>query len=145
MAPVVAMQHVELPVELPEAFEPKRANRWVLCLEPIEPYVVKRIECPSVCSDEGRASAMTITMHNVVGSKQNGTLKDWIRSRRKNAGTLRFFDVAGNVDETWRFDALPTSLEFDPLDYESEKAFVTRLTVEITNFTIENHASSVVA
>lgn len=129
-------------VELPESFEPKRTNRWVLCLEPIESYVVKRIECPSVCSDEKRTSAMTITMHNVIGSRQNAVLKNWIGSQKRNAGTLRFLDVAGNVDEVWRFDALPTSLEFDPLDYESERAFVTRLTVEITNFAIENPASS---
>lgn len=132
---------------LPNKFEPKRKNRWVLMIEGIDAYIIKTTARPSIKTDEveipfinsrrylaglTKFDAMAVTLHDPIAPSGAQQIMEWVRlhfeSVSGRAGyadfykrdvQLKLLDPVGTVIELWDIKgALILEATFGELTYE---------------------------
>lgn len=134
---------------IPNKFEPKRANRWVLSMEGIDSYLIKTASRPKFTGEEKeipfinsrryvagnyKFEQMTITLHDPIAPSGAQQVMEWIRlhfeSVSGRAGYADFYkrdlqikllDPVGTVVELWDIKgAFIVNAEFGELKYEGD-------------------------
>ena len=133
---------------LPNKFEPKRKNRFVLAIEGIDAFLIKStgrpkwtggtVEIPFINSyrriAQGRAKwdAISVTLHDPIAPSGAQQVMEWIRTHNETvsgrAGYADFYkrdiqikilDPIGTVVELWDIKgAFLTSVAFNDLAYD---------------------------
>jgi len=151
---------------LPNKFEPKRKNRWVLMVEGIDAYICKttarptyeteEIEVPFVNSRRYLAgptkfATMTVTLHDPIAPSGAQQVMEWIRlhfeSVSGRAGYADFYkrdiqlkvlDPIGTVVELWDIKgAFITNATFGELTYEDGTLTEISLTLRYDNAVLQ--------
>lgn len=151
---------------IPNKFEPKRKNRWVLMIEGIDAYIVKKAARPTVKTDEveipfinsrryvaGKTSfePMNITLHDPIAPSGAQQVMEWIRlhfeSVSGRAGyadfykrdiQLKMLDPVGTVIELWDVKgAFITNAQFGELDYGGADPQEIQLTLRFDNCVLQ--------
>ena len=132
---------------LPNKFEPKRKNRWVLMIEGIDAYIIKTTARPTVTTEEvevpfinarrylaglTKFNTIAVTLHDPIAPSGAQQIMEWVRlhfeSVSGRAGyadfykrnlQLKLLDPVGNVIEQWDMTGVfPTEINFGDLTYE---------------------------
>ena len=132
---------------LPNRFEPKRKNRWVLQIEGIDAFLLKTAQRPTITTDEvempfvnsrryiatlTKFSEMNVTLYDAIAPSGAQQVMEWIRlhfeSVSGRAGYADFYkrdvqlklvDPVGTVIELWDIKgAFIKSATFGDLTYE---------------------------
>lgn len=132
---------------LPNRFEPKRKNRWVLQIEGIDAFLLKTAQRPTITTDEvempfvnsrryiatlTKFSEMNVTLYDAIAPSGAQQVMEWIRlhfeSVSGRAGYADFYkrdvqlklvDPVGTVIELWDIKgAFIRSATFGDLTYE---------------------------
>lgn len=132
---------------LPNKFEPKRKNRWVLAIEGIDAFICKTAARPTVTTEEvevpfinshrylagkTKFNPITVTLHDPIAPSGAQQIMEWIRlcfeSVSGRAGyadfykrdiQLKLLDPVGTVVELWDIKgAFILEANFGELTYE---------------------------
>jgi hypothetical protein len=132
---------------LPNKFEPKRSNRWVLAIEGIDSYIVKTASRPKFTGEEVeipfinsrryvagnvKFEQMTITLHDPIAPSGAQQVMEWIRLHYESVSgrsgyadfykrdiQLKLLDPVGTVVELWDVKgAFIVNAEFGELKYD---------------------------
>ncbi len=151
---------------LPNAFEPKKKNRWVLMIEGIDAYIIKTAARPTMTTDAievpfinsrryvaglTKFGTMAITLHDPIAPSGAQQVMEWVRlhfeSVSGRAGyadfykrdiQLKLLDPVGTVVELWDIKgALITEANFGELTYEAGDLAEISLTVQIDNAVLQ--------
>jgi len=143
---------------LPNRFEPKRKNRWVLQIEGIDAYLCKTASRPKVTTEEiempfinsvrylaakTRFDKINVTLQDAIAPSGSQQVMEWIRlcfesvSGRsgyadfyKRDIQLKMIDPVGTVIELWDIKgAFITNADFGALAYDDHAAM--EITIEI--------------
>lgn len=133
---------------LPNKFEPKKKNRFLLCVEGIDAFLVKTASQPSMTTEEveipfmnsrryvaglSKFEVMNVTLMDAIAPSGSQQVMEWIRlcyecvSGRsgysdfmKRDIQLKLVDPLGTVISLWDIKgAFLTSVNFGDLDYGS--------------------------
>lgn len=155
----MATETLDVTSMLPQKFEPKRKNRWVLMIEGIDAYIVKSASRPSMTMNPveipfinsvryiaGRAQfeEMAVTLHDPIAPSGAQQVMEWIRSCQETVSgragyadfykrdiQLKLLDPIGTVVELWDIKgAFITSAQFGELTYE-DTGTVADITLQI--------------
>lgn len=136
---------------LPNRFEPKRKNRWVLQIEGIDAFLCKTASRPKVTTEEiempfvnsvrylaakTRFDKINVTLQDAIAPSGSQQVMEWIRlcfeSVSGRAGyadfykrdvQLKMIDPVGTVVELWDIKgAFITSANFGELSYDDHAA-----------------------
>lgn len=162
----MAAETLDVTSMLPNAFQPKSKNRWVLCIEGIDAYIIKtaarptytteEIELPFINSRRYLAGAtkfetMTVTLHDPIAPSGAQQVMEWIRlhfesiSGRsgyadfyKRSIQLKLLDPIGSVVEMWDIvGAFITNASFGELTYEDSTLTEISLTLRFDNAVLQ--------
>ena len=151
---------------LPNKFEPKRQNRWVLAIEGIDAFLVKTAKRPSISFNEttreyinskrylaGKADLGTfdVTIHDPIAPSGSQQVMEWIRSHYESVSgrsgyadfykrdiQLKLLDPVGTVVEFWDIKgAFLTSADFGGLDYGSDEPTEISLSMRFDNCVLQ--------
>lgn len=132
---------------LPNRFEPKRKNRWVLMIEGIDAYIIKTAARPTVTTESlplpfinstrylaGKTTygPMAVTLHDPIAPSGAQQVMEWIRLHFESVSgrsgyadfykrdiQLKLLDPVGTVVELWDVKgALILEAAFGDLSYE---------------------------
>jgi len=135
----------------PNKFEPKRGNRWVLCIEGIDAFLIKTAARPKISIESieipwinhkrylaGKSSfdEMSITLYDAIAPSGAQQVMEWIRTHFESVSgragyadfykrdiQLKLLDGPGTTVELWDIKgAFITSADFGGLDYASNDA-----------------------
>ncbi len=151
---------------LPNKFEPKRMNRWVLAIEGIDAFLCKTAKRPSISFNEttieyingkrylaGKADLGTldVTIHDPIGPSGAQQVMEWIRTHYESVSgrsgyadfykrniQLKLLDPVGTVVEFWDIKgAFLTGADFGGLDYGSDDPTEISLTMRYDNCVLQ--------
>ena len=151
---------------LPNKFEPKRQNRWILMVEGLDAYIMKTaarptftteaVEVPFINSRRYLAGltklgTMAITLHDPIAPSGAQQVMEWIRlhlemvSGRagyadfyKRDAQMKLLDPVGTVIELWDLKgALITECNFGTLTYEDGTPVEIALTLQCDNAVLQ--------
>lgn len=151
---------------LPNQFEPKKKNRWVLMIEGIDAYIIKTAARPTMTTDAievpfinsrryvaglTKFGTMAITLHDPIAPSGAQQVMEWVRlhfeSVSGRAGyadfykrdiQLKLLDPVGTVVELWDIKgALITEANFGELTYEAGDLAEISLTIQIDNAVLQ--------
>lgn len=151
---------------LPNKFEPKRKNRWVLMIEGIDAYICKSAARPTMSTEEvplpfinstrylaGKTTFSTIpvTLHDPIAPSGAQQIMEWIRlhfeSVSGRAGyadfykrdiQLKLLDPVGTVIELWDIKgAFIMEANFGELTYEDGGPVEISLTLRFDNAVLQ--------
>ncbi len=151
---------------LPNAFEPKKKNRWVLMIEGIDAYIIKTAARPTMTTDAievpfinsrryvaglTKFGTMAITLHDPIAPSGAQQVMEWVRlhfeSVSGRAGyadfykrdiQLKLLDPVGTVVELWDIKgALITEANFGELTYEAGDLAEISLTIQVDNCVLQ--------
>ena len=134
---------------LPNKFEPKRANRWVLQIEGIDAFLIKTAKRPTMTLEEitipfinakrylaggFKFETMDITLHDPIAPSGAQQIMEWIRTHYESVSgragyadfykrdiQLKLLDPIGTVVELWDIKgAFITSTNYGDLSYEDD-------------------------
>jgi len=135
---------------LPNKFEPKRKNRFVLAIEGIDSFLVKDVNRPDftmksqkidfinsyrkIGNGKGEWADLTVKLHDPIAPSGAQQTMEWVRTHYESvsgrAGYADFYkrdiqikvlDPVGTVIELWDIKgAFLTSVGFDGLSYASD-------------------------
>lgn len=132
---------------IPNKFEPKRKNRWVLMIEGIDAYIIKTAARPQVTTEEveipfinsrrylaGKTTfnPMSVTLHDPIAPSGAQQVMEWIRLHFESVSgrsgyadfykrdiQLKMLDPVGTVIELWDIKgAFITDANFNEVTYE---------------------------
>jgi hypothetical protein len=132
---------------LPNKFEPKRKNRWVLMIEGIDAYIIKTTARPSVKTEEvevpfinsrrylaglTKFDTLAVTLHDPIAPSGAQQIMEWVRLHFESVSgrsgyadfykrdiQLKLLDPVGTVVELWDIKgAFLTEATFGELTYE---------------------------
>lgn len=147
---------------LPNKFEPKRKNRWVLMIEGLDAYIIKTTSRPTVATEEveipfinsrrylaGKTTFNTIpvTLHDPIAPSGAQQVMEWIRTCYESVSgragyadfykrdvQLKLLDPVGTVVELWDIKgAFCTEVNFGELTYEDGGPAEISLTLRFDN------------
>jgi hypothetical protein len=151
---------------IPNKFEPKRKNRWVLMIEGIDAYIIKTAARPQITTEEvpvpfinstrylaGKTtfSTMGVTLHDPIAPSGAQQVMEWIRlhfeSVSGRAGyadfykrdiQLKMLDPVGTVIELWDIKgAFITDANFNEVTYEDGNPTEISLTLRFDNCVLQ--------
>lgn len=151
---------------LPNKFEPKRKNRWVLMIEGIDAYIVKTTARPTITTEEvevpfinsrrylagtTKFETMAVTLHDPIAPSGAQQVMEWVRlhfeSVSGRAGyadfykrdiQLKLLDPVGTVVELWDIKgAFITNAQFGELAYEGGELAEIQLTLRFDNAVLQ--------
>lgn len=143
---------------LPNRFEPKRKNRWVLQIEGIDAFLLKTASRPTITTEEiempfvnsvrylaakTRFNTINITLQDAIAPSGSQQVMEWIRlcfeSVSGRAGyadfykrdvQLKMIDPVGTVVELWDIKgAFIRSANFGELSYDDHAAMEIQLEI----------------
>jgi hypothetical protein len=143
---------------LPNQFEPKMTNRWVLMIEGIDAFILKTAERPKMKTEENeipwinstryvagktKFEPMAVTLLDPIAPSASQQVMEWVRlnfeavSGRagyadfyKRDVQLKILDGIGNVVELWDIKgAFCTDVDFGELTYDEQKPQEIKLTI----------------
>ncbi len=151
---------------LPNKFEPKRKNRWILMIEGIDAYICKTAARPTVTTEEvempfinarrylagqTKFNTIAVTLHDPIAPSGAQQIMEWIRlhfeSVSGRAGyadfykrdvQLKLLDPVGTIVELWDIKgAFITEANFGELTYEDGGAVEISLTLRYDNAVLQ--------
>ena len=151
---------------IPNKFEPKRKNRWVLMIEGIDAYIIKTAARPQVTTEEVeipfinsrryvagnvKFEQMTITLHDPIAPSGAQQVMEWIRTHFESVSgragyadfykrdiQLKMLDPVGTVVELWDIKgAFLTAADFGSLDYSTSDPSEISLTIRYDNCVLQ--------
>jgi len=151
---------------LPNKFEPKRKNRWVLMIEGIDAYIIKTAARPTVTTEEvvvpfinatrylaGKTTFNTIpvTLHDPIAPSGAQQVMEWVRLHYESVSgrsgyadfykrdiQLKMLDPVGTVIELWDVKgAFITEVNFGELSYEEGAVAEISLTLRFDNAVLQ--------
>ena len=135
---------------LPNKFEPKRSDRWVLAIEGIDAFLVKTSGRPNweigsqefkfinsyrrIAGGRGTWSSISVTLYDPIAPSGAQQVMEWIRTHHESvsgrAGYADFYkrdiqikilDPVGTVVELWDIKgAFLTGVDFNDLNYDDD-------------------------
>jgi hypothetical protein len=135
---------------LPNKFEPKRQNRFVLAIEGIDSFLIKSTDRPNfsidsvelpfinsyrrIANGRGRWSGISVTLYDPIAPSGAQQVMEWIRTHSETvsgrAGYADFYkrdiqikvlDPVGTVVELWDIKgAFLTGVDFSGLSYDDD-------------------------
>jgi len=143
----MATETLDVTSMLPQKFEPKRKNRWVMMIEGIDAYIVKSAARPSMTlnpveipfinsvryiAGRGQFEEMQVTLHDPIAPSGAQQVMEWVRSAHESVSgragyadfykrdiQLKLLDPIGTVVELWDIKgAFITSVQFGDMTYE---------------------------
>jgi hypothetical protein len=162
----MAAETLDVTSMLPRNFEPKRKNRWVLCVEGIDAYIIKTAARPTYETEEieipfinsrryvaglTKFGTMNVTLHDPIAPSGAQQVMEWIRlhfesiSGRagyadfyKRSIQLKLLDPIGSVCELWDVHgAFLTNVTFGELSYEDGALAEITLTLRFDNCALQ--------
>jgi hypothetical protein len=162
----MAAETLDVSSMIPNKFEPKRKNRWVLMIEGIDAYIIKTATRPTYTTDEveipfinsrryvaglSKFEPMNVTLHDPIAPSGAQQVMEWVRlhfeSVSGRAGyadfykrdiQLKLLDPVGTVIELWDIKgAFITSANFGELSYEGAEAQEIQLTLRFDNCVLQ--------
>lgn len=162
----MAAETLDVTSMLPNVFEPKRKNRWVLMIEGIDSYILKTVQRPTYTTEEielpfinsrrylagaTKFETMTVTLHDPIAPSGAQQVMEWIRlhfeSISGRAGyadmykrdvQLKLLDPVGSVIELWDVKgAFITNASFGDLSYEDNTLCEISLTLRYDNVALQ--------
>ena len=151
---------------IPNKFEPKRKNRWVLMIEGIDAYIIKTAARPTITTEEmpisfinatrylaGKTTfeTMSVTLHDPIAPSGAQQAMEWIRTCYESVSgragyadfykrdiQLKMLDPVGTVVELWDIKgAFCTSVGFGELSYEGGELAEITLTIRFDNAVLQ--------
>jgi hypothetical protein len=151
---------------IPNKFEPKRKNRWVLMIEGIDAYIIKTAARPQIQTEEvpvpfinstrylaGKTTfgTMGVTLHDPIAPSGAQQVMEWLRlhfeSVSGRAGyadfykrdiQLKMLDPVGTVIELWDIKgAFITDANFNEVTYEDGNPTEISLTLRFDNCVLQ--------
>jgi hypothetical protein len=151
---------------IPNKFEPKRKNRWVLMIEGIDAYIIKTAARPQVTTEEvpipfinstrylaGKTTfnAMNVTLHDPIAPSGAQQVMEWIRLHFESVSgrsgyadfykrdiQLKMLDPVGTVIELWDIKgAFITDANFNEVTYEDGAPVEIALTLRYDNCVLQ--------
>jgi hypothetical protein len=151
---------------IPNKFEPKRKNRWVLMIEGIDAYIIKTAARPQVTTEEvpipfinstrylaGKTTfnAMNVTLHDPIAPSGAQQVMEWIRLHFESVSgrsgyadfykrdiQLKMLDPVGTVIELWDIKgAFITDANFNEVTYEDGNPVEIALTLRYDNCVLQ--------
>jgi hypothetical protein len=151
---------------IPNKFEPKRKNRWVLMIEGIDAYIIKTAARPQVTTEEvpipfinstrylaGKTTfnAMNVTLHDPIAPSGAQQVMEWIRLHFESVSgrsgyadfykrdiQLKMLDPVGTVVELWDIKgAFITDANFNEVTYEDGNPVEIALTLRYDNCVLQ--------
>jgi len=151
---------------IPNKFEPKRKNRWVLMIEGIDAYIIKTAQRPQVTTEEvpipfinstrylaGKTTfnAMNVTLHDPIAPSGAQQVMEWIRLHFESVSgrsgyadfykrdiQLKMLDPVGTVIELWDIKgAFITDANFNEVTYEDGNPVEIALTLRYDNCVLQ--------
>jgi hypothetical protein len=151
---------------IPNKFEPKRKNRWVLMIEGIDAYIIKTAARPQVTTEEveipfinsrrylaGKTTfnAMNVTLHDPIAPSGAQQVMEWIRLHFESVSgrsgyadfykrdiQLKMLDPVGTVVELWDIKgAFITDANFNEVTYEDGAPVEIALTLRYDNAVLQ--------
>lgn len=131
-------------------FEPKRKNRWLLCIEGVDAYLMKTAARPSVTTErielpwinnarylagKTRFEEMSVTLTDAIAPSASQQVMEWMRLCHevvtgrsgyadfyKRDIQLKMLDPIGTVVELWDYKgAFITNSNFGDLSYDAHE------------------------
>ena len=162
----MAAETLDVTSMIPNKFEPKRKNRWILMIEGIDAYIIKTAARPQVTTEEveipfinsrrylaGKTTfnAMNVTLHDPIAPSGAQQVMEWIRTHYESVSgragyadfykrnlQLKLLDPIGTVVEHWDiFGAQITSVQFNDLDYSGDEPVEIQLTIQPENCVLQ--------
>ncbi len=147
---------------LPNQFEPKKKNRWVLMIEGVDAYIIKTAARPQMTTDAievpfinsrrylaglTKFGTMAVTLHDPIAPSGAQQVMEWIRLHFESVSgrsgyadfykrdiQLKLLDPVGTVVELWDIKgALITEANFGELTYENGELAEISLTLQVDN------------
>lgn len=151
---------------IPNKFEPKRKNRWVLMIEGIDAYIIKTAARPQITTEDvpipfinstrylaGKTTfgTMGVTLHDPIAPSGAQQVMEWLRlhfeSVSGRAGyadfykrdiQLKMLDPVGTVIELWDIKgAFITDANFNEVTYEDGNPTEISLTLRFDNCVLQ--------
>ncbi len=151
---------------LPNKFEPKRKNRWVLMIEGIDAYIIKTTARPSMKTEEvelpfinsrryltglTKFDTMAVTLHDPIAPSGAQQIMEWVRLQFESVSgrsgyadfykrdiQLKLLDPVGTVIELWDIKgAWLTEATFGELTYEDGAPAEITLTLRFDNAVLQ--------
>lgn len=151
---------------IPNKFEPKRKNRFVLMVEGVDAYVIKTTSRPTVTTEEvempfinsrrylaglTKFNTIPITLHDPIAPSGAQQVMEWVRMHYESvsgrAGYADFYkrdlvikvlDPVGTVVEYWDIKgAFITEANFGELTYEDGGPTEISLTIRFDNCVLQ--------
>lgn len=151
---------------LPNKFEPKRKNRWVLMIEGIDAYILKSAARPQMTTEPiampfinstrylaGKTTFGTtqITLHDPIAPSGAQQVMEWVRLHYESVSgragyadfykrdvQLKLLDPVGTVVELWDGKGVMiTEANFGDLNYEEGGGTDITLTLQADNWVLQ--------
>jgi hypothetical protein len=151
---------------IPNKFEPKRKNRWVLMIEGIDAYIIKSAARPQVTTEEvavpfinstrylaGKTTfgQMAVTLHDPIAPSGSQQIMEWIRLHFESVSgrsgyadfykrdiQLKMLDPVGTVIELWDIKgAFILDANFNEVTYEDGNPVEITLSLRYDNAVLQ--------
>jgi len=151
---------------LPNKFEPKRKNRWVLMIEGIDAYIIKTAKRPTVTTEPvevpfinsrrwlagaTKYGTMEITLHDPIAPSGAQQVMEWVRLHFESVSgrsgyadfykrdiQLKLLDPVGTVIELWDCKgAMINEASFGELTYEDGGMAEISLTIQCDQYVLQ--------
>lgn len=152
---------------LPNKFEPKRQNRWVLAIEGIDAFLMKSTKRPTFSMAKKKIDFInsyrnisgkldmgniSVTLHDPIAPSGAQQVMEWIRTHMESVSgragyadfykrdiQLKLLDPIGTVVELWDIKgAFISNADFgSTLDYGSDDVVAISLTIEFDNCVLQ--------
>ena len=162
----MAAETLDVTSMIPNKFEPKRKNRWILMIEGIDAYIIKTTSRPTITTEEvevpfinsrrylaGKTSFGTIacTLHDPIAPSGAQQVMEWVRTHFESVSgrsgyadfykrdiQLKLLDPVGTVIELWDIKgSFITSANFGELGYDGADAQEIQLTLRFDNCVLQ--------
>jgi hypothetical protein len=162
----MAAETLDVTSMLPNKFEPKRKNRWILMIEGIDAYIIKTAARPSYETEEievpfinsrrylagtTKFGTMAVTLHDPIAPSGAQQVMEWIRMHFESVSgragyadfykrdvQLKVLDPIGSVVELWDIKgALITNATFGDMSYEDGALVEISLTLRFDNAVLQ--------
>jgi hypothetical protein len=162
----MAAETLDVTSMIPNKFEPKRKNRWVLMIEGVDAFIVKTAARPSYTTEAvevpfinsrrylagpTKLGTMAITLHDPIAPSGAQQIMEWIRLHFESVSgrsgyadfykrdiQLKLLDPVGTVVELWDIKgALITEANFGELTYEDGGLQEIALTLQADNAVLQ--------
>lgn len=151
---------------IPQKFEPKRKNRWILQIEGVDAYLMKTAARPTFTTDEvelpfinsrryvtglTKFNEMAVTLHDPIAPSGAQQIMEWIRLHYESVSgragyadfykrdiQLKVLDPIGTVIELWSVTgAFLKEVNFGELTYEDGGTVEIALTIRFDNAVLQ--------